>query len=150
VALALTSHRRALAAGASLLAAVAFAVAAAGRGCVGAPGPDAAVRAFVDASRAGDRQAVFDLLGPQTQQRLEERARSATDLVGSSVRYTPLDLISIAASDDEPARIELHTVEERGDHAVVEVVSGAGRDRIGLVRVDGRWRVELPAYGSEL
>jgi hypothetical protein len=150
VALALTHRRRALAAAASLLAAVALAVAVAGRGCrVGEPGPDAAVRAMTQAARAGDRQAVFDLLSPDTRKRLEERARAATDLVGSSTRYIALDLISIGASDDDPEPSTMHVVEQTATHAVVEVKSGATVQRVELVRVDGQWRVHLPGYGAE-
>jgi len=150
VALALTQRRRTLAAAASLIAAVALAVAVAGRGCrVGDPGPDAALRAMAAAVRAGDRQAVFDLLSPETQKRLEERARAATDLVGASSRYTALDLISIGAPDDEPEPSAMRVVEQRGDRAVVEVTSGGARQRVELVRVDGQWRIPLPHYGAE-
>jgi hypothetical protein len=39
-------------------------------------------------------------------------------------------------------------LEERGDRALVEVVSPTGRARIDLVRQDGRWRIDLPQYGA--
>jgi hypothetical protein len=41
-------------------------------------------------------------------------------------------------------------IEERGEHAVVEIVSAAGRSRVQLQKTGGRWRVELPAYGHGL
>jgi len=38
--------------------------------------------------------------------------------------------------------------DEHGDRAVVEVVSAAGRARIDLVKLDGRWHIDLPQYGA--
>jgi len=151
VALALTSRRGALAAAASALAALALAIAVLGRGCrVDDPGPDAAVHDLLQAARTGDRQAVFELLSPSVQQRLDERAQNATSLVGANRRYTAMDLISIGSFDDQPAPTELRVVEQYGDKAVVEVESSAGRARIQLIKVDGRWRIELPEYGHDL
>jgi len=150
MALALTSRRRAVAAGASAIAAVALAVAVVGRSCgVADPGPEAAVRGMLAAASAGDRHAVFDLLTPETQHSLTEYARRATDVVGSSVRYSPLDLISIGASSESTAPSDLTVVERVGDRAVVEVVSPGGRDRVTVLRVNGRWRIDLPAYGRD-
>jgi hypothetical protein len=34
-------------------------------------------------------------------------------------------------------------IEERGEHAVVEIVSEAGRARVQLIKTGGRWRVQL-------
>jgi hypothetical protein len=151
VALALTSRRGALAAGASALAALALAIAVLGRGCrVDDPGPDAAVHELLQAARTGDRQAVFQLLSPDTQQRLEERAQNATSLVGANRRYRAMDLISIGSFEDQPAPTELRVVEQYGDKAVVEVESPAGRARIALLKIDGRWRIDLPEYGRDL
>ncbi len=145
MALALTSRRRALAAAASAVAAMALAAAVAGRGCsVSAPGPEATVRSLVAAARAGDRKAVWQLLSPDTQARLEEKARQATELVGSSTRYTALDLVSIGSSQDVPPPAEIRTVEVRGDDAVVEISGPTGKARLALRRVNGRWRVHLP------
>jgi hypothetical protein len=147
VALALTSRRRAVAAGASAVAAVALAVAMVGRSCgVADPGPEAAVRGMLAAATAGDRQAVFDLLTPATQDHLAERARRATDLIGSSVRYSALDLISIGAANEASTPSDLTVVERVGDRAVVEVVSAAGRARVTVMRISGRWRIDLPEY----
>jgi hypothetical protein len=103
---------------------------------------------MLQAARAGDRQAVFDRLSRATQLALEERARAATDLVGSSVRYTALELVSIGASDDEPAPRQVRVVSEKGDRAIVEVTSATGSGRIELVREDDAWRIHLPAYGA--
>lgn len=149
MALALTSRRGALAAGASALAAIALAATMLGRGCgVTKPGPDAAVRAMIQAARAGDRKAVWRLLSPDTQRALEDRAQKATDLVGASTRYSALDLISVGASDDVPPPTDIKVVSEGDDHAVVELGGPTGRAQLELVRVDGRWRIDLPAYRS--
>jgi hypothetical protein len=129
--------------------AMALAATVAGRSCrVSEPGPEAVVRDMLRAAKAGDREAVLALLAPATQDRLAERARRATDLVGASVRYSAKDLISIGSSDGVAPPTDITTLEERGDHAVVEVVSPGGRARIELLRVDSKWRIELPAYGT--
>ena len=149
MALALTSRRGAFAAGASALAALAIAIGVVGRGCrVDAPGPDAAVHDFVEAARIGDRKAMFDLMSPDTQRHLEEEAQSSTAKVGASVRYTALDLISIGAFDDPPPRIELRVATQYGDKAEVEIDSGTGKALIPMVRVDGRWKLDLSVYGT--
>lgn len=150
MALALTSRRRALVAATTALAAAALAAAVLGRSCaVSEPGPEAAVRGLVTAARAGDRKAVWNLLSPATQERLTEGARRATDLVGSSMRYKPLDLISIGSSDDVPPPVDIRTLSESGDHAVVEIVSVGDPAQIELVRVHGRWKIDLPAYSTD-
>ena len=146
--LTLTSRRSTVAAVASALAAMALAAAVAGRSCrVTQPGPEAAVREMLRAAQTGDRDAVFELLSPGTRSRLEIEAKRATDLVGAATRFTAKDLVSIGSSDDVMAPTDLTVVEERGDRAVVEVVSPAGRARIELVNVDGHWRIDLPQYG---
>ena len=149
MALALTSRRSTVAAVASALAAMALAAAVAGRSCrVSQPGPEAAVRDMLQAAKTGDRDTVFALLSPATRARLETEAKRATDLVGASIRFSAKDLVSIGSSDGIPAPTDITVLEERGDHAVVEVVSPAGRARMDLVKVDGRWRIDLPQYGS--
>ena len=149
MALALTSRRSTLAAVASALAAMALAAAVAGRSCrVSQPGPEAAVRDMIQAAKTGDREAVFALLSPSTRDRLEVEAKRATDLVGASQRYTAKDLISIGSSDGVPDPTDITVLEEHGDRAVVELVSPAGRARLELIKLDGRWKIDLPSYGS--
>ena len=149
MALALTSRRSTLAAVASALAAMALAAAVAGRSCrVSQPGPEAAVRDMLQAAKIGNRDLVFSLLAPATQDRLAAEAKRATDLVGASQRYAAKDLISIGSSDGTADPTDLTVVEESGDRAVVEVVSPGGRARLALVRIDGRWRIDVPAYGA--
>jgi hypothetical protein len=149
VALALGTRRSTIAAVASALAAMALAAAVAGRSCrVRPPGPEVTVRDLVQASKAGDRDAVYELLTPATRARLDSEAKRATDLVGGAVRYTAKDLISIGAADPGAAPTDITVIEERGDRATVEIVSPAGRARLELLQVDGRWRVDMPNFGS--
>src|SRR5689334_5165726 len=135
MALALTSRRSTIAAIASALAAMAIAAAVAGRSCrVSQPGPEAAVRDMLQAAKTGDRDTVFSMLTPQTIARLELEARRATDLVGAATRYSAKDLVSIGSSENIAPPTDITVIEERGDRAVVELVSPAGRSRIELVK----------------
>jgi hypothetical protein len=149
MALALGTRRSTIAAVASALVAMALAVAVAGRSCqVTQPGPEMTVRDLLQAARTNDRDLVFELLTPSTRTRLDAEAKRATDLVGAAVRYTAKDLISIGASDPGTAPTDITVIEQRGDHAVVEIVSPAGRARLQLYRIAGRWRVDLPQFGA--
>ena len=147
--LALTSRRSTIAAVASALAAMALAAAVAGRSCrVSQPGPEVAVREMLQAAKTGDRDTVFEMLSPSTRKQLEVEAKRATDLVGASTRYTAKDLLSIGSSQGVAPPTDITVLEERGDRAVVEIVSPAGRARMELVKIDGRWRIDLPQYGG--
>ena len=105
------------------------------------------MRDMLQAAKTGDRDTVFEMLTPQTIARLEVEARRATDLVGASVRYSAKDLVSIGSSENIAPPTDITVIEERGDRAVVEVVSPAGRSRIELVKIDGRWKIDIPDYG---
>ena len=147
MALALSSRRVGAAAAVSALAALALAAAVAGRSCrVTDPGPDEAVRDMIRAAKAGERQLVYDLLSPGTQVRLAERAREATEKAGASLRFAAMDLISIGSSENIAPPTDITVLDERNDRAVVEVVSAQGRSRVDLVRVDGRWLIEMSGY----
>jgi hypothetical protein len=147
VALALGRPAPTLATVASALAAVAIAIAVVGRSCgVAEPGPEVTVRDLLQAAKAGDVETIFTLLSPATRERLELEARRATDIVGASVRYSAMDLISIGDTASIATPTDITVVEQREDRAVVLVVSPAGRAQLELVRVDGAWRLELPAY----
>ncbi len=134
-------RRRELAAAITALAAVAMAAAVAGRGC--APpddSPTQAVRALERASQAGDKQAVYDLLGPTTQARLEALAQRASEL--DERRYAAIDMVGIGSMAEESLRVELAS--QQGDHAVVLIVRpGAESTPVDVDKVDGIWRVEL-------
>ena len=112
------------------------------------PGPDVTVRDLMQAARTGDRDLVLELLTPTTRARLEAQAKRATDLVGAASRYTAKDLISIGASDPAATPTHITVIEQRGDTAAVEIVSAAGRSRLQLFKIDGRWRVDLPQYSG--
>jgi len=141
-----SSRRRAIAAGTSALFAVLLAVAIAGRGCsADDETPDGAVRAFVSAARAGDRGAVYELLGPRTRAHLDAQAQKATEHVGGSRRFAPTELMSVTSGGlDRPAPREFVVRERDGDTAVVEIVAVDGaRTPMTVVEIDGHWRVEL-------
>jgi hypothetical protein len=145
VALALGTRRSTIAAATSVLAAIALATTVAGRSCqVRQPGPEICVRDLLQAAKMNNRDLVFELLTPATRERLDAEAKRATDLVGAAVRYTAKDLISIGTSDESFTPTDITVIEQRGDRAVVEIVSAAGRSRLQLVKIDGRWRVDLP------
>ena len=151
MALALGTRRSTIAAVTSALAAMALAIAVAVRSCrVTQPGPEMAVRDLLHAANTGDRDTVFALLAPVTQQRLEAEAKRATDLVGATQRYAAKDLISIGASEGVAPPTDITVLEERGDRATVQIVSPSGRSLLQLVRIAGRWRVDIPAYGRGL
>jgi hypothetical protein len=139
-----------VAAVASALAAMALAAAVAGRSCRVAPvGPEVTVRDLLQAAKTADRDAIFELLTPATRARLDSEAKRATDLNGAAVRYTAKDLISIGASDGIAPPTDITVIEERGDRAIVEIVSPTGRARLELLKSEGRWRVDLPHYGGQ-
>lgn len=147
MALAVGSRRSTVAGVASALAAMAVAVAVAGRSCrVNEAGPAVTVRDFVAAAKANDRDTVFALLSPSTRSRLEDAAKLATTYVGSSARYQAKDLLSIG-NFEGVAPTDITVVEEQRERAVVYIASTAGGARIDLVRVDGLWRIDVPAYG---
>jgi hypothetical protein len=75
-------------------------------------------------------------------------AAHATDLVGAATRYSAKDLVSIGTSEGIAPATDVTVVSESGDRATVEVVSPAGRAQLELVRVEGRWRIELPQYAA--
>ena len=120
----------------------------AGKDVIWIPTPDSLVTRMLQAAKTGDRDIVFELLSPQTRERLEREAKRATDLVGAAVRYSAKDLVSIGSSDGVAPPTDITVIEERGERAIVEVVSPAGRSRIELVRIDGRWLIDLPSYGT--
>jgi hypothetical protein len=147
MALALTARRSTVAALVSIVAAMALAVAVAGRSCrVSQPGPEAAVRDMLRAAMTGDRDTVYDLLGPETHKRLEAEARRASDMVGATLRYTAKDLVSLGSSEGVIPPSDITVLEETDDSAVVLVVRGEDRATMQLVRSDDRWLVEIPQY----
>jgi hypothetical protein len=151
LALALGTRRSTIAAVTSALAAMALAIAFAGRSCrVSQPGPEVTVRDLLHAASTGDRDTVYELLAPATQAHLVAEAKHATDLVGATQRYSAKDLISIGSPEGVSSQTDITVVDERGDRATVQIVSASGRALLQLIRIDGRWRVDLPQYGQSM
>lgn len=142
----LDTRRPAIAAAATALAAIAIAVAVAGRGCDdGEEGPAGTVRALVTAAKAGQRERVFELLGPATRARLERAAARASELDGGKP-HRAIDLLEVAAPTADLATL---AVRERDGRTFVELVDHRGeRSAVEVVRDGGGWRVELPAAGA--
>jgi hypothetical protein len=141
----LTSRRRVVAAIATATVAIALAAVASGRGCSAVDGsPEGAARAFVSAARGGDRRAAWALLGPATQQRLERAAVGASEKVGGTRRFAALDMLELGAGEASWEPEDYEVVERLGDEARVRVIGPRGQaDVLRVVRIDGRWRVEL-------
>ncbi len=149
MALALGTRRSTAAAVASVIAAMALAAAVAGRSCrVTTAGPEVTVRDLLTAAKTNDRDTIFELLTPATREALEQQAKRATDLVGAAIRFTAKDMISVGAFDATQAPTDITVIDQRGDRAIVEMVSPSGRARLDLLEVDGRWRVDLPHYSD--
>lgn len=142
----LGTRRRLLAALATVGAAITLALVVSGRGCIDADAsPEGAARAFVAAARAGDRHALWDLLGPRTRERLTDLAASATAKAGGTRRFAALDMLDATPAEGAPP-VEV-AVAWRDAAAATVVVRGPGgaADRLALVKTPQGWRVELPA-----
>ncbi len=139
---------RTIAAAASAVAAVALAAAMAGKGCrVEDDSPKGVARSFAAAARAGDREAVYRMLGPKTRARLVDASKRATDLVGGSRRFKPLDLVGVSKPGETLAPKEFLLKSNDGDNAIVEIVTGDDkRHQMTLVKVEGEWKIEVPEF----
>jgi hypothetical protein len=139
------TRKRVLALSVTAMVAVAVAVVASGRGCASGDGtPAGAARAFVEAARAGDKHAAWDLLGPRTRARLTAAAEGATDRQGGPRRYRALDMLDVSANETHYAPSDIILRERAGERAVVDILGPSGkRDALTIVLVGGRWRVEL-------
>jgi hypothetical protein len=108
-----------------------------------ADNPEGTVNLFIAAARAGDRVAVYQLLGQETRARIVELLASSHQGGRNIVR--PEDFFSVGWAPPawEPAGVR--TVHRDHDHAEVEVYSAAGdRHSLTLVREGKEWRIELP------
>jgi hypothetical protein len=110
--------------------------------------PEGVARAFILATREGDRQAVWDHLGPASRERLEKAAWDATQKVGGARRFTALDVLDVGTSATSYLPTGVVLRESKDDHATVDILGPDGRrDELRLVRVTGSWKVELD-WGS--
>jgi hypothetical protein len=128
----------------TVLACVALGLSLLGGCGAGSRSPEGVVRAFAEASEAGDREAVYRLLGPRTRARLDTDARRAAQLSGRRT-VPPPGLLAVGWLPPRWHVRETRELERDGDHAVVEARGAAGEaERVECVRVQGAWRIELP------
>lgn len=110
----------------------------------GAGQPVAAVQALGEATRSGDVDEIWKLLGPQTRRRLEAGAQRAGIQAGRR-RITARDLLAVGWSPPRFIPAEVREVERNGDAAWVEVIGSQGeRERMQVIREKDGWKVELP------
>ena len=122
---------------------MALAAAVAGRGCNrDADGPTEAVRAFLQASAAGDKDAALEMLGPKTQAQLHEAALRATKLVGGEGRYEARDMLQ--PHNGGPDAVSVVNMGRDGDQASLSLTDSQGnKSTVITVLIDGQWRLEL-------
>jgi hypothetical protein len=112
--------------------------------CGGARSPDGAVRALAEAAEAGDRDAVYALLGPATRARLAADADHAAQAAGRR-ELGPVDLVAAGWSPPAWRAADFDVLTRSGDRATVEIRGpGHERETVTCVLVGGQWRVELP------
>jgi hypothetical protein len=110
----------------------------------GAGRPTAAVQALGEATRSGDVDEIWKLLGPRTRRRLEADAQRAGMQAGRR-RIEARDLLAVGLSPPRFAAAEMREVERNGDAAWVEVIGPHGdRERVQAIREKDGWKVELP------
>ncbi len=138
---ALRTAARAVASGAAILA-LAF-----GGGCsVREEGksPESAVRLLIAAARAGDRNAVYGVLGSRTRARLDELAAAAGKQQSARRLWRPVDFVSVGWAPPAWEAAGVRTIRRDDDDGEVEVYSAAGdRQAVHLVREGKLWKVEL-------
>jgi hypothetical protein len=110
----------------------------------GAGRPAAAVQALGEATRSGDVDEIWKLLGSRTRRRLEAGAQRAGIQAGRR-RIEALDLLAVGWSPPRFIPAEVREVERKGDAAWVEVIGPQGeRERVQVIREKDGWKVELP------
>jgi hypothetical protein len=109
----------------------------------GARSPEGVVRALTEAAEAGDRDAVYALLGPATKARLATDAEHAAQAAGRH-ELGPTDLVAAGWSPPQWRAVDFDVLTRAGDRATIEV-RGAAHERqtVTCVLVGGQWRVEL-------
>jgi hypothetical protein len=111
--------------------------------CGGARSPDGAVRTLAEAAEAGDRDAVYALLGPATRARLAADAERAAQAAGRR-ELGPADLVAAGWSPPQWHAVDFDVLTRSGDRATVEIRGpGHERETVTCVLVGGQWRVEL-------
>jgi hypothetical protein len=106
--------------------------------------PEAAVTQLIASSRAGDRAAVYQRLGPRTRGRIEEILAAARKSGGARLLRAE-DLVTVGWVPPAWEASSVHEQNRTGDEAEVEVASAAGdRQTVRVIREGKRWMVELP------
>jgi hypothetical protein len=106
--------------------------------------PEGAVHLFIAAARSGDRAAVYQRLGPETRERIEQLLRSSQYQGGRSIAR-PEDFFSVGWAPPAWEPAGTRTVRRDRNRAEVEVYSAAGdRHSLTLVREGKEWKIELP------
>lgn len=111
--------------------------------------PDGAVRKLVRSVDEGNAAEVYRLLAPESQRGLVERARIANAQVGGGQRFKPEDLLALGHVPPRHELAGVKLVREQGDRATVQLSGKRGeREDVMLRKVEGHWRVILPAEKS--
>ena len=137
-----SARRHGVTAAITALFAMALAAGVAGRGCNSkTDGPTDAVRAFLAASSAGDRDKLLTLLSPASAARLQDAAQRATKLVGGERRYDARDMLQPIASS---GLVKVVNMGRDGDKATLSITDGRGsKSTVSTVLVDGVWLIDL-------
>jgi hypothetical protein len=110
--------------------------------------PEYALDAFLTALRARDGDTVWEFLGPETRQLLEDyhqRQRAALGQPGDEGTARPVDLLYRAWTPSSLDIDHLELRERDGDRALVAVHNVFGAESlVEMERVGGRWTIELP------
>jgi hypothetical protein len=113
-------------------------------GCGGARSPEGAVRALQEAAETGDRDAVWQLLGPATRARLTADAQKAAQAAGRR-ELSGRDLLAAGWSAPRWHAAEYDVLAADSSSATVEVRGPAHeRETLRCVRQGSQWTVELP------
>jgi hypothetical protein len=112
--------------------------------CARPQGPEAAFRAFVNATASGQRDAAWALLSDASRKTVEAAWQEAKKAGGEGAPASPQAMLF---SDDlrVQRRVKSITVaSSQGDRTVLRVTDDLGESReVPMVREGGAWRVEL-------
>lgn len=114
--------------------------------------PTGVVKRFLAASfkaeTAERHKALYELLGPRTRARLKASADRATAATGGKRTYAPYEMLSAsfrpsAKGDWTPKKFKLLSSGETTARVEVRGEKKGERQVVSLVKVKGRWRIEL-------
>jgi hypothetical protein len=128
----------------SLLLLALAALSVAPLGCHGRESPDDAFRAFTLAVTSRQQDLAWSHLSHESQEAMKaSRDKAAALAPKGTVPDDPRDLLS--GEDVSLARPidDIKIVDEKGDVANLEVVSGGEKHPVRMVREDGRWKLDL-------